>query len=71
MECPDCKSEIGKSTYCGCGWKTVERLADERGEEKPRTKCEAGDCVSRAKVKTKISDGSLKNLCLNHYYQNI
>lgn len=65
-DCPKCGSEIGRSTFCGCGWKKYGKK-DARGrEEAPPVACAHVECPRPAIVRMKRSTG-WGNFCHFHY----
>lgn len=69
MECPSCQSEIGKATYCGCGWKakTAKPGKGEYTIYPPQAPCSHDGCFveSLCRIKTPLG---FANLCERHYY---
>ncbi len=67
-DCPRCKSEIGSSQYCGCGWKARKRPADNAQDYHANAHIDCGfePCNISAihKIHTKI--GWVK-CCQKHY----
>ena len=66
MECPECKIEIGKSSYCGCGWRKPK---SQTSPEPLRIECAHESCQYRAIVKIHTLAG-WANLCRFHYDQH-
>lgn len=64
MNCPDCKSEIGNSSYCGCGWKRQAKSAEPR----PFIPCAHMACGENALTYVMTKTG-WANLCRYHYTQ--
>lgn len=66
MECPECRVEIGRAKYCGCGWKMQKRMKDE---PRPFVQCAHMACNTSATVYLKMPTG-WANLCIPHYEQH-
>lgn len=63
-ECPECKTEIGRAAYCGCGWKRhAKAKAPIQG---PRADCGYEGCGREAMCKIHTKTGWL-NVCEDHY----
>ena len=65
MQCPDCKGEIGRAIYCGCGWKKTS-LRVVGGVQDVR--CAHSECGIDAMCRVKTKTG-WANLCWQHYDQ--
>lgn len=65
-QCPKCESEIGNSSYCGCGWK--KPAPQSYSNEPPRVKCCHDDCFVTAFCKIQTPTG-WANFCESHYTQ--
>ena len=64
--CPDCGQEIGRATYCGCGW-GKKRPEKHTGYVEPdRVKCAYDICFRTAKLKVMTPTG-WANFCMEHY----
>ena len=63
-ECPQCKSEIGNATYCGCGWGKRGRNHEVPIER--RCACGYEGCPHDAMCKIQTKTGWL-NVCDDHY----
>lgn len=71
-ECPQCNSEIGRATFCGCGWKKYAKYkpgAAAYPNDPDRVKCAHDGCFITAKVKIHTKFG-WANLCMEHYEQH-
>jgi len=65
MECPECKTEIGRANYCGCGWSGRTKPKND-DDEKPKVQCSHAGCEALSKVKI-VTETGWANLCLMHY----
>lgn len=70
-DCPKCKSEIGNSTYCGCGWRGRKQVAESSDELHANAfvDCAHMDCRLPAMCKIQTKTG-WANLCTKHYDQH-
>jgi len=64
MECPKCKVEIGRSTYCGCGWS--KKFVEPSGQYNPLFPCAHLVCGENAYVKVLTPTG-WATFCDHHY----
>lgn len=62
-DCPKCGTEIGRSAYCGCGWKRYAKTSDQAPER--RCECAYAGCQHDAVLKVKTPTG-WANLCHDH-----
>jgi hypothetical protein len=70
--CPECKSEIGMATYCGCGWRqgvVGKAAALSYPNDPPRVYCAHESCPHLSVVKIKTNLG-WANLCMKHYEEH-
>ena len=67
-DCPKCKTEIGNSTYCGCGWRGRRHIPDNAQDMHANAfvNCAHADCRLPAMCKIQTKDG-WENLCWKHY----
>jgi hypothetical protein len=70
-QCPKCDQEIGKSTYCGCGWRGRRQVADNPQDLHANAfvDCAHQECRLPAMCKIHTKTG-WASLCKKHYDQH-
>lgn len=70
-ECPKCGSEIGRATYCGCGWRGRKQVVDNSQDLHANAfvDCAHQECRLPAMCKIQTKTG-WASLCKKHYDQH-
>src|SRR3990167_4928752 len=63
-DCPKCGTEIGRSSYCGCGWKRYAK--SQHSDAEPHAACAYEGCAYDSFCKIKTPTG-WANVCEEHY----